>query len=119
MQFVSQEMIALVEYLKTSMTCLPTMAISMAFFLLFCEKGCFACMCICCNTGADNYMKQVNWDIWNLAACEMATNPKVVDETFYAVCHQFVLNELGLDLNNDITETSAFYIYAYLINHLQ
>ena len=58
--------------------------------------------------GADNYIREVNWDVWNVVSIEMAKSPTVVDESFYAVCHQFILSELGIDLNCDLNETKCF-----------
>ena len=41
--------------------------------------------------GFENYMKPVKWDIWNVAATELASNSALpaLDSEFYFSCNRF------------------------------
>lgn len=56
-------------------------------------------------TGVDDYVHPVKWDVWNVAATEMA---KVPNDDFYDAYHQILLNDLRLDPSSDVTESNEF-----------
>lgn len=59
-------------------------------------------------------MHPVNWDVWNVGVTEMAKCPPALDDEFYFACHQFLLDEVGVDLSCDITESNAFDVYVWI-----
>lgn len=81
------------------------------------QSHCCYAIYILIISGAQDYLKPVNWDIWNVAAEDLAHSPPAVNDNFCIDCHQFLQHEVGLDLSCDITESNAFDVFKFLIEN--